>query len=154
QDAIGHLKEKAKINIVLDLFTIQQMGALLDENGNPLSIQLKLEKGKVRKALQQLLQPYNLSYVILGDTVLITTEEMGVHRQMRQRSNVDVDQVPLETALRKLARAHAISLVIDPKVKKEAQTLVSLQLDDATVETAVRLLAELGELKSVRLGNV
>src|SRR5262249_12808602 len=154
QDAIQHLKEKTKLNFVLDVFTIQQMGILLDENGNPININLKLEKGKVRQALQQLLQPYNLTYVILGDTVLITTEEMGLHRQMRQRIDVDVSQVPLETALKKLARTHAISLVIDPKVAKDAQTPVSLQLDDATLETTVRLLAELGGLKSVRLGNV
>src|SRR5262245_14989030 len=50
QDAIQHLKEKAKINFVLDVFTIQQMGILLDENGNPMNIHLKLEKGKVRQA--------------------------------------------------------------------------------------------------------
>jgi hypothetical protein len=154
QEAVQHLKEKTKINFVLDVLTLQQMGILLDENGNPIAVHLKVEKGKVRQGLQRILEPYNLTYVILGDTVLITTEEMGLHRQMRQRINVDVNQVPLDAALKKLARTHAISLVIDPKVMKEAQSPVSLQLDDATLETTVRLLAEMGGLKSVRLGNV
>ena len=37
----------------------------------------------------------NLGYTILGNTVLITSEEMALYRQMRQRINVDLDRVPL-----------------------------------------------------------
>src|SRR5262245_1438619 len=154
QEVVQHLKEKTNINFVIDLITIQQMGVLIDENGNPMTIHLKIEKGKLRQGLQRILQPYSLSCFIVGDSVLISTEETGVQRQMRQRIDVDVNQVPLETALRKLARTHAISLLIDPKVLKDAKTPVTLQLDDVTLETTVRLLAELGGLKSVRLGNV
>src|SRR5207249_151037 len=51
QEAITHLKEKTKINFVLDVFTIQQMGVLFDENGNPLGVHLKADKGKLRHAL-------------------------------------------------------------------------------------------------------
>jgi hypothetical protein len=101
-----------------------------------------------------MLSPYNLSYVILEDTVLITTDEMGLYRQMRQRVNVEVKEQPLNAALKDLARRSALNLIIDPRVAKDAQTPVTLEVEDATLETAVRLLAELGNLKSVRMGNV
>ncbi|MBI3821791.1 MAG: hypothetical protein HY289_03820, partial [Planctomycetes bacterium] len=47
-----------------------------------------------------------------------------------------------------------VNLVIDPFVAQKAKANVTLQLEDATLETTVRLLAELAEVKSVRLGNV
>src|SRR5262249_30314874 len=137
-----------------DVFVVQQMTVLVDENGQPMQIHLKLDKGTGRQGLQKLLQPFNLTYVVLGDTLLVTTEEMGLQRQMRQRTSVAVDNSSVEGALKKIARAHGINLVIDPKIAKEAQAPVTLNLEDATLETAVRLLAEMGGLKSVRMGNV
>src|SRR5262245_49368153 len=72
QDAIQHIRDKTKLNLVLDLVTLQSMGLLIDDgNPNPPQIHLKLDKGKVRQGLQRALQPYNLTYVILGDSVLI-----------------------------------------------------------------------------------
>lgn len=152
QEALQHLREKTKINFVLDVVSLQQMGILLDEN--PTQVHLKVDKGKVKQGLQRILHPYNLTYVILGDTVVVTTEEVGLFRQMRQRVSLDVENVPLTTVLKKISRSYGIGMVIDPKIAKEAQGPVTLQLEDATLETTVRLLAEVGGLKSVRLGNV
>jgi hypothetical protein len=45
-------------------------------------------------------------------------------------------------------------LLVDPRVSKEAQSPVTLQLDDVPLETAVRLMAEVSGLKAVRMGNV
>lgn len=152
QDAVQHLKEKTTVNFVLDMSSLQQMGLGIDENPSPL--QIKGEGVKLRHAVQRMLNPYNLTFVILDDAVLITTEEMGLARQMRQRVNVQVEQKPLADALKDLAKTTALNLVIDPRLAKEAQMPVTLQVEDATLETAVRLLAEIGGMKSVRLGNV
>jgi len=155
QEGLQHLKEKTRVNFEVDYTTLQQMGILIPENMVPTPVNLKSDRGgKVRQSLMRMLSPYNLSYVILDDTVLITTDEMGLHRQMRQRVAVDVNEQPLNTALKDLARRTALNLIIDPRVAKDAQTPVTLQMEDATLETAVRLLAELGNLKSVRMGNV
>ena len=62
--------------------------------------------------------------------------------------------VAVSTALRELARTTGLNLIIDPRLGTEVNVKVSLQLDDAALETTVRLLAELGNLKSVRMGNV
>lgn len=152
-DVIQHLKEKTKINFMMDAFVLQNMGIGVDPNGNPLTVDLKADKNtKIRTTLQRFLSPYNLTYVILSDSVLITSESMALHRQMRQRVSAAYKDKPLAAALKDLSRATGLSLIIDPKVKADEK--VTLELEDAAVETTVRLLAELGGLKSVRLGNV
>src|ERR1051326_1488482 len=73
---------------------------------------------------------------------------------MRQRTSVDLEDIPLKKAVRDLARQHGINLVIDPRIAKQADTPVSLQLDNTGLETTIRLLAELANVKAVRMGNV
>lgn len=152
EDAVRHLKEKTQIHFMVDHYALQSAGLPLGEV--PMQVSLKANGIKIRQALQRMLSPYGLTYVILDEGILVTTEEIGVQRQMRQRTPVDVKEVPLHKALRDVARKSGINLVIDPRVLKQAQAPVSLEVEEATVETAIRLLAELGDLKAVRMGNV
>jgi len=148
--SINQLAEQAKVNVVIDRWTIQNMG--IDPNGAVVTV--KLQNVKIRTALRQMLNQYNLSYVPIGDSIVITTEDMAVHRQMRQRVSVEVDKEQLGNALKKLARETGTNILLDGKVTKEAETAISLDLDDVPLETAVRLMAEMAGLKPVRVGNV
>jgi hypothetical protein len=148
--AINQLREQTKINFVLDRFTIQQMG--IDPESAQVTV--KLKDVKARTALRMILNSYNLSFAIIGDTVLISTDDMAMFRQMRQRVNLDVDKVEIAKAIKQLARDTATNLIIDNRAAKEAQTAVTLQMDDVPLETAVRLMAEMAGLKPVRVGNV
>src|SRR5262245_59353650 len=95
--AIQQLGEQSKINFVVDTFTIQnQLG--IDLQGA--AVNVKLNGVKLRSALRSLLSQYNLGYAILGDTVLITTEDLAMHRQMRQRVSVDADKLSMRQALK------------------------------------------------------
>lgn len=153
-EVVAHLKEKTRINFVLDLFAVQQQG-LEDNNMPPVTLNLKSDRtGKLRTSLQRMLNACNLSYVILEDSVLITTDELGLNRQLRQRVSVNLADAPLSAALKELARTTGVNLIIDPRLGKEVDVKVSLEVDNATLETTVRLLAEIGNLKAVRVGNV
>jgi hypothetical protein len=152
QEAIDHLRQKTKLNFVLDTYVLQMVGIGIGEIPTP--VNLKIDNGKVRVALQNMLNQYHLTYVILGDSVLITTEEVGYLRQMRQRVNVEIKDQPLVEALKALANETGTNLVIDPRQADKAKSKISIQLDDVTLETAVRLLTELADLSSVRVGNV
>ncbi len=145
--ALEQLHEETKVNFVLDRTTIQMMGINVD-NGAP--VRAKLTNVKARTALRNILNQYSLTYAVIGDSVLVTTEEVAVYRQLKQRVSVDLDRVPLEKALKGLARETATNLLVDSRAQKEAQNPVSLQLDDVPLETAVRLLAEAAGLKPVR----
>jgi hypothetical protein len=147
--AVQQLKEQTKINFVLDTFTLQQMG--IDPQQMPVTV--KLKDVKLRTALRTIFDPYNLSYAVIGDTVLISTEEAASFRQMRQRVNVDLDGVEFAEAIKQLSRETGVNLVLDPAVAKEAQGKVTLRLTDAQLDGVVVLMCQMVGLKRVRLGN-
>jgi hypothetical protein len=150
--AVEVLKEKSKINFVLDTFTIQQMG--INPDAPPSQVDVDLKDVKLKTVLRTVLQPYGLSYAPLGDTVLITTEDQAINRQLKQRVNVELENVEFGKALRQLSRDTAVNLLLDSRVEKEGKNEVSLELEDVPLETAVRLLSEMAGLKPVRVGNV
>ncbi len=151
--AVDMLREKSKINFVLDTLTIQQMlGFTPDQPPSPVDVDLK--GVKVRTGLRAILSPYGLSFACIGDTVVITTDDMAMLRQMRQRVNLDLAKVEFTAALKQLARDTSTNLILDSRAEKEAKAAVSMQLEDVPLETAVRLLAEMAGLKPVRVGNV
>jgi hypothetical protein len=146
------LSEEYKINIVLDRGVIQGMGL----EPEIMNVELKMKEGKLRSALRAMVGQYNLTYVIVGDSLLVTTEEMAVYRQLKQRINVDYDAVPFNKAIKELAAKYSVSVVIDPKVTKTktVENPVTITVDDVPFEAAVRLMCEMAELKPARMGNV
>jgi hypothetical protein len=153
-DVLNHFRDKVGVPINVDPVVF---GPMAFNPGDPMGgaqITIKGTNEKASTILRRTLSAQRLSYVILEDGVLITSEDAAVHRQMRQRVSLDLTDVPLKKAARELARNHGVSLVIDPKVAKDTDTSVSLQVDDTTLETALRLMAEMADLKAVRMGNV
>jgi hypothetical protein len=148
--ALNQLREQTKINFVLDRQTLQNMGQ--DAEALPVSFPKKEEK--VVEVLKAIVKPYNLRYAIIGDSVFVSTDEMTMVRQLKQHISVDLEKVELAAALKQLAKETATNIVLDTKAAKEGKTIVTLQIDDVPLETAVRLLAEMAGLKTVRTGNV
>src|SRR5262249_46372299 len=83
-----------KLNIAI---TIDRTGAVLALLGidpgadMPQPIEAKFKATKARDALRKAFEPYGLSPFIVDDAVLLTGEESGVARQLKQRVDVDVD---------------------------------------------------------------
>src|SRR5260370_34642295 len=148
--AVEQFKEKAKVNVVVDATFLAQNG--IDVNNAQVTV--KQEGVKARSALGSILGQHHLGYAVLGDTGILTTEDMAMHRQFKQKVNLDLDKEELEKALKDLSKETAVQVLIDKKIAKEAATLVTLQLEDIPFETAIRLLCEQAAVKPVRMGNV
>lgn len=148
--AVQQMGELGKCTMVLDRYSLNNMG--FDPESMPVS--LKMKNVKVRTALQTMLAPHNLGFVILGDTVVVSTNDMLLTRQVQQRVSIDCDEKPLDRAIGDLSRQTATNLVLDPRVKKQAQAPVTLHVDEVPLDTAVRLMAVMADLKVVRTGNV
>ncbi|HVS38214.1 MAG TPA: hypothetical protein VMS17_21825 [Gemmataceae bacterium] len=149
--AIQMLGEKSHIAFVLDSNPILQAG--IQPNMPPTPVSLKMENAKVRTVLRKIVGMYGLSYAVVGDTVVVTTEDAAVARQMGQHINVDISKTDLASALKQLSRDAAVNLVLDPNQDKAAATKVTLQGEDLPLLTAVKLLSEMAGLKTVRMGN-
>ena len=67
---------------------------------------------------------------------------------------VDAKDRPLGDVLQKLADDTGVNLLIDPRESAKLKSKVSLQLNDVSVETALRLLTALADVSIVSVGNV
>jgi hypothetical protein len=152
---IARFHEKTKLDIAIDRTGVLLGTMGIDPNADmPQPVEAKFKGTKVRDALRKVFEPYGLAPFIIDDAVLLTGEETGLMKQLRQRVDVDVDDVPLSAALKQLGRRKAVNLVVDQKAKKEAERKVSLRVEDVAMDTAVRLLAEQAGLKAARIDNV
>lgn len=148
--AVAQLHEQTRVTFVLDRFALQQVSVDPDQA----TVTLKLKEVKLKTALRSLLTPLNLTYAVVGETVVISSEDMAPVRQLRQRINVDLNKTEFGKALHQMAHDTGTNLVLDTRVVKEAQAPVTLQMEDVQLETAVRLLSVMAGLKTVRVGNV
>jgi hypothetical protein len=118
------------------------------------AIQLTVKGIKTRDALKKIFSPYGLSPYIVEDEVFLAPEDVGVRRQLTQRISLDLNEVPLADALKRLGRERAINLLVSREGAKLAEKKISLQVDDVPLETAIRLLADQAGLRAARLDNV
>lgn len=148
-DVVNDLKVKAKMNLIIDP-SLPQFG--LDPNMPIVNVAQK--DVKVRDGLRAVLAPYNLRFGLIREGLYISTDDGVTAKQLRQRVTVDCDGTPFATAAKQLASDTGANVVIDPRLKDKANSGVSLKLDDVPLETAVRLLAEVADLRAVRMNNV
>ncbi len=148
-EVVRLLRDQSGVRLILDRQGLSQIGINPDEV--IVSTKLSMTLGS---SLRQILSQYNMDYAIIGDMVLITTEELAVRRQMRQPVSVRFDRLQLKAALDQLARETATNLVLDRLAIQCANTAVTLNVDDAPLEVIVELLAHQVGLKQIRVSNV
>jgi hypothetical protein len=160
-EAVNLLREQTGVNFVIDRANVPPghfAGAGLDTfplNYASQQVRILAHGTPLRVALRKALRQNNLAFAVVGDEVLITTPEKAIERVVRQSVSVNVNGQPLAKALDRLAAATGANIVFDPKAaNKEAETTVSLRLDEVPLETAVELLADGAGLKVVRRDNV
>jgi type II secretory pathway component GspD/PulD (secretin) len=146
---ISDLKDKAKVAVVIDPMVFQ-----FGFDPNQPTINVNLKGVKLKDGLQQALAPFGLKCGLTRDGLFISTEEGVIAKQLRQRVSVDCDGTAFAAAVKQLAADTGANVVIDPRLKEKASAAVTLKLDDVPLETAVRLLAEVADLGTVRMNNV
>ncbi len=147
---INTLSEDYKINITIDQAAMNFIGIALTE----MNVEFKQRDVKLRTALRGMLQQCGLSFGIIDGGVLISTEEMIVYRQLKQRVDITVENSPLNKVLKELSQRYAINIVFDPKLKAKIEANVSLQVEDVQLDSAIKILCEMAEVKSARIGNM
>lgn len=148
-EVINDLKDKSKLTVSIDPI-VYQFG--FDPNQPTINVNLK--QVKMKDGLRQALAPFNLKCGLTREGLYISTEDGLTTKQLRQRVSVDCDGTAFGTAAKQLAADTGANLVIDPRLKDKANTAITLKLEDVPLETAIRLMAEVADLGTVRMSNV
>ena len=148
-EVVADLKAKTKLAVAVDP-AVFQFG--LDPNQPAITVNAK--QVKLKDGLRKALAPFNLKCGLTKDGLFISTDEGLTAKQLRQRVSVDCDGTAFGAAVKQLAADTGANVVIDPRLKDKANAAVTLKLEDVPLETAVRLLAEVADLGTVRMNNV
>jgi hypothetical protein len=143
------LKDLTKVPIHLDSLLMNFGVNILEPSVNVELKQVRLDEG-----LRRILAPYNLHFAVTREGIFISSEEMVIARQLRQRVRVDCTETRLMEAIQQLMHETGANVVIDPRLQDKAAQKVTLRLEDVPLESAVRLLAELADLRTIRMNNV
>jgi hypothetical protein len=129
----------------------------LDHKGDtliPPGFSCRLRQMKLGAALDTLLGHYGLGYALQGNTIVIALADKASRLQRQQAVSMNVESTPLSKAIDMLGRATSVDLVLDPRCAKEAQTPITVKLQDVPLERGVQLVAGLADLKAVAVGKV
>jgi RNA polymerase sigma factor (sigma-70 family) len=117
----------------------------------------------LRVILSHLPAEANPVYVLRSDTVEITTkealqDELGIPRN-EFRSVLPLvwdvfEDTPISKALASVTETTGFNVVVDSRVAEKVQAKVTVQFNNVPVDTAVRLLANMADLRMVRMDNV
>src|SRR5262249_41664871 len=116
----------------------------------------KMPRVKPETALRSLVrQIEGAAFVVKSDHILITTEDKVKGETLFQESlNFEAKEgQTLEQALRELADEHGVTVLLDVRQQDAGQTVIKGRMQNVTLSVAVRLLAEMAELKAVMVGN-
>jgi hypothetical protein len=116
----------------------------------------------LRKVLARVPVPSDATFLVRKDTIEITTglalrdEVWGANYRGPWLPLVYVrfERVPLQEALRELARQTDTNIVLDVDVGRRARVPVTARLRNAPLGVAVRLLADMADLRAVQVANV
>jgi hypothetical protein len=148
-DLIADIKKQTKVPVILDSMVFQ-----FGLNPDQQTVNVNLKQVKLKDGLKAALAPFNLKFGLTADGLFISTEEGVITRQLRQRVSLDCERTELATVVKQLAADTGVNLIVDPRLGDKATTPVLLTLDDVPLESAVRLLAEVCDLRAVRSANV
>lgn len=148
-DVLAEVKDRSRVNVTLDP-NVMNYG--LDPNLPSVNVDLK--RAKLRDALKAILAPHNLRVGIIRDGLYISHDDGVTAYQLRQSVSVDCDGTLFEKAVAALIADTGANVVVDPRLKEKAAVPIVLKLDEVPLETAIRLLSEMADLRAVRMSNV
>jgi RNA polymerase sigma factor (sigma-70 family) len=115
----------------------------------------------LRRILSRIPARSGATFLIRPDFIEFTTQAAALKELGRSEScplwplvTVSFEKLSLDEALQGLATRTGFSIVVDVRAAEQKQTLVTANLANVPLDTAVLLLADMADLKPVLLDNV
>jgi RNA polymerase sigma factor (sigma-70 family) len=161
-DAMEFLSDRYDFTIVIDDAAFKDQNQ--DENVEEKPIHLpKMIAVDLRTVLRMITAQVDGTFRVRADYVEIipaslSWPEQWAHSSQRQRVprvSANFHARPVARAVQELSDMSGVNVVLDVRAAKDAeQTQVTARFDETPVDTAVGLLADMGNLKSVAVDNV
>jgi hypothetical protein len=165
KEVLDVLSDKYGLTFIVDVQSFET--ATGNRNVEETNVRLpKMPGVTLHAVLRHLLAQVQGTFIVRGDHLEVAhldqarLEAYGnTPRPVGQRSaqplvNVACEQRPLDAVLTDVARQAGRNVVLDARVTGREKLVVTAVLLNAPTDTAVRVLAELANLKSVQLDNV
>jgi hypothetical protein len=151
KEAMGFLAERYDIPIV---FSLELAKVDKEFENRPIATR-KLVGVRLRTIFADLLEQVEADMIQRDGVVLIVPRgQAGADVLLRQRVELNLDKRPLDAALEELVDSTGVNIVIDPRVAEKVKIPLTASLRNVPLETAVRILADMADLKPVLMDNV
>lgn len=166
REALAHLGEVYDVTIEVNEEAFKDEGlaevlaAPVAEKPVPKMAGASLDR-VLRKVLARLPVPSGAAYMVRADHVEVTTRRAQVNEVWGKYEgpylplvHADFEGRPLGEALQELAEQAAFSVVVDARAADKAKTPVSASFTNLPLDTAVRVLADMADLKPFLVDNL
>jgi hypothetical protein len=157
KDALEHLTDRYHLTFVIDTQAFREEGEGAEIETTPIKLQKmsNVALGTVLRLLLSQIPPSGGTYLVRNGFIeVIPASHVKAGRLLQQEVEATFDKRPLEEVLEELSDLTGASVILDSSVGDKAKTVVKAKFkNDVTLETAVRLLADMADLKAVVVGN-
>ncbi len=119
-------------------------------------VDISVKNVPLRDGLRSMLRQFGLAYFIVGNRLIVTSEERGWGLVFQQTVNLHLKGEPFEKVIDDLRKNHALNILIDPRLKKKniLEMPITFDASDIYLETALRLLCDQVDMVPIRMGNL
>jgi hypothetical protein len=165
KDALEFLADRYDVPVIVDFKAFEEIGVQqVEEQPVQLPKMVGVSLATVLRLLLSQLKgdEHHGTYAIQDDHLLITTTlhasnaETWTADSGAPAPTIDVDcvQKPLQDALQEIRDLSRMNILVDARVADKARKPVTATLAKVPADTAVRLLADMGDLRMVVVDNV
>lgn len=154
REALSHIAERYKMTILVDTETFKADQDQPDIEGQPVKL-MRLPDVKVITALRAIFQQINGDFYIKDDVLTVVPRSyVQAGRVFKHPVDVNFSKRPLAEALTELSDLSGVSVVLDPRGQADGNLVVTADFRNVPVQDAVRVLANMADMKSVVMDNL
>jgi hypothetical protein len=165
KDAVEFLADRYDLTLIIDTKAFEAIGVQKAEEqpvslpkmvGVSMATVLRMLLAQVRGDNHHGTFALRFDYVEITTTAHVFSAGRLTEEERRRLPTVDAefDRTPLDEALREVTDRTGTNVVLDTQVGDKGRRVVTARLAVVPVDTAVRLLADMAELRAVAIDNV
>jgi hypothetical protein len=153
KDVLESLSDRFNLKLVINVAAFKELNPPIENVGEIRTKLPKMQGVSVAAVMRIVLSPFNGTYVVRQGFIEITTLP-NAQDCAKLKVQISAKQEPLNEVLEDLAEQTGANIVVDLRAEEKAQTFITANLQGVSLGTAVRVLANMADLKSVALDNV